>query len=404
MISIYLLLVLFQTGWQAVFGLISIEAAVTVLVIYVAPVMFFIYFRSVATDQEIRSVFFAIAFVGMVTGIYFAYDSYSMLVRGQINDFSLRALEYSQLRAPTQEINEARISIGNRSHGLLESHSVSSAWVALGCFVALRFLSKHTTFKRMMVIAVYGLLLLIGLNFTAIVGFTLVVFLMEFQGIALLRGVITIRAVKLMAIVVSGFILLGVMLFWLIGGEMLEAIQMNLTSQVDLATGAIGLGEDEHTYLGALVTALVNFPANMLQFPPGFLIGDGFSEFGVIPKGGDYGIADTLHRFGLPFFLAIIIGLISLVRRALKQITLMALDQFTGARYLWFSVCVTIYLLFTEIHYSVWASKSILPIFFLALALYQRCLLPGCGKVPTSVTPSASTLVSTCGDYVLPGK
>lgn len=400
LISIYLLLVLFQTGWQVVFGFISIEAAVSALVIYVAPVTFFIYFRSVATDKEIRSVFFAIALAGLVTGIYFAYDSYSMLVWGQLNDFSLRAFEYSELRAPTQDISVSRISLGYRSHGLLENHSVSAAWIVLGCFATLSLLPQHATFKRMMVIMLYGLLLLVGLNFTAIVGFVFVVFLLAFRDISLLRGVNPMRGAKSMAIVVSGFILLGAMLFVLIGDEMVEAIQKSLMGQVDFAMGTITVGEDEQTYLGKLVSGLVSFPVNMLQFPPGFLIGDGFSEFGVRSKGGDIGIADTLHRFGLPFFLAIIIGLISLVRRALKQIPLIVPDQFAGARYLWFAVCVTPYLLFTEIHYSVWAAKSILPIFFLALALYKRCLLPRRSKVPASVIFSAQDPYLSAGASV----
>ena len=200
--------------------------------------------------------------------------------------------------------------------------------------------------------------------------------------IALFRGVISMRGAKSMAITVSAFVLIGVIVSMLLGGEMVEAIQNLLTTQMDIATGKTTFGEEERTYLGKLVSQLVPFPVNMREFPPGVLIGEGFSVFGTA-KGGDIGIAETLHRFGLPFFLAVFIGLISLIRRALKQIRFIAPNNAAHTRYLWFAVCVTIYLLFTEIHYTVWSAKSILPIFFLALALYQRCLLPKHSKVPT---------------------
>ena len=63
----------------------------------------------------------------------------------------------------------------------------------------------------------------------------------------------------------------------------------------------------------------------MLSFPPGVLIGDGFSSWGVIKKGGDYGHAETLHQLGLPFYIASIIGLIRLIR-----LSLLKLEYLTG--------------------------------------------------------------------------
>ena len=72
-----------------------------------------------------------------------------------------------------------------------------------------------------------------------------------------------------------------------------------------------------------------------------------------LAKGGDYGIDETLHRFGLPFFIEIIVGLIILIRSALKWMIISGASRSLQSRYLWFAIYVTIYLLFTEIHYTV---------------------------------------------------
>lgn len=393
MVTLYLMLVFFHTGWQTLFGFISPENAVSVIVIYVFPMVFLMYFTQVATDQEIRAVLIAMAWVGLIVGLYFAYDNYAKLVIGQVNNYAQRAMDYSLVRMDQtlETANITRISAGNRGFGFLEKHTVSAAWVSLGCFAALSLIPRTRTWRRMFIIVTYGLLLLSGLNFTGIVGFVLVIFLMEFRGIAWLRGRISRRSVKAIGIVTGVLMFIGVLLVWTIGWEMFEAVQNSLTGQVELATGIRTIGDDEHKYLSGLISDLAAFPIKMSKFPPGFLIGDGFSlEFQVYQKGGDYGIVDTLYRFGLPFFLAIIFGLISLIRRSVRQMNLAGADQETSSRYLWFAVCTTAYLLFSEIHYTIWNTKSILPIFFFALALYARSLTPNRRKGHASVISPGS--------------
>ena len=373
----YLFLVLFQTGWQSVLGFISVEQSLSVIVIYILPMVFFLYFTRVATDQEIRSVLLAIAWAGLVVGLYFVYDSYMMLVVGQLNDFSLRAYEYSQFRGGTADINPARISVNARSHGALEIHSISAAWISLGCFAVLTLVPRHQTWWRMIIVATYGLMLMIGLNFTGIVGFALVIFLMEFGDIAQLRRRMSKQSLNAKVIGSGLLILIGISFVWSTGDRIFELIQENLASQIDLAIGTVKLSEadGQYTYFDGLMSSLLSFPHNMLNFPFGLLVGDGFSNgFGVIAKGGDYGIAETLHRFGLPFFIVIVASLIKLILRALKQMRASGTSRIPQSSYLWFAVCVTINLSFTELHYTVWNAKSILPIFFLALALYARGL------------------------------
>jgi hypothetical protein len=393
-LSIYLSLVLFQTVWQVFFGFISIYNAISTLVIFLFPVLFFVYFRT-ATNQEIRVFLYTISIIGLVVGAYYVYDSFSMLVLNQLNDYSLKAFEYSQFRgAPGQNISDARISVGNRSHGLLENHSINSAWIVLGCLSALTLLPKSKFIKRTIVIFIYGVLLLIGLNFTAIIGFAFVIFLMEFRGYILLRGAIPKKIILFLLMIICVFTFFSFVHFLFpnsMSERMYVAINSSLVEQIGIASGSTQIGNS--SYFGRMISAFYSFPYNMRDFPLGVLIGDGFSAFGS-PKGGDYGIVETLHRFGLPMFFTIIIGLIMLIRRALKQIKYRLYDSAPEASYLWFATSVIIYLLFTEIHYTVWCVKSILPILFISLAICDRYLYSP-RLVSTTISSPSSGLSTT---------
>ena len=109
------------------------------------------------------------------------------------------------------------------------------------------------------------------------------------------------------------------------------------------------------------------------KYPIGVLIGDGYSTFGF-PKGSHFGIVESLHRFGMPLFFAILIGLMSLIRHALKQMYYNSRNQPPERNYLWFAVSATFYIVLADIHYSIWPTKSILPIMFINLAIFDRYL------------------------------
>ena len=374
MISVYLSLLVFHTGWQTVLGFITLANGVSAIVNFFLPVLFFVYFRNIATNEELRIIFLAISLAGLVIGVYFVYDSYSMLVLGKLNDYSIQAFEYSQLRSPDLEVSESRISVGYRSHGLLENHAVSAAWIVIGCFSTLTLLLDGQRVKRGVVIALTGVTLLISLNFTAIVGFVLLVFIFEGRGYKLLRGVINMRLALLLTQILIAITVISLASFKLVDAEytdMIGVIYTNLSGQVSVASGSTEI--QGSTYLMRLLSAFISYPTDILVFPLGLLIGDGFSAFGMT-KGGDYGIVETLHRFGLPFFVAIIYGLIKLVFRIFKQAENVVPEQLLVMSYLWFGASVVTYILFTEIHYSVWSSKSMLPILFVCLAIFDKYL------------------------------
>ena len=380
-ITIVIGLVLFQTGWQTLFNFISIENGLSAIVIFIFPVIFFIYFKNGFTKKELESILVSMALAGFIVGSYFAYDSISKLVFGKVSEYAIKANEYSIDRmAETNESGAARIIVNARSMGLLEKHSVSSAWISIGCFAALSLLSNRAIKKQVLVLSVYGVLLALGLNFTGFLGFLLVVFLVEFRGYYVLEGVIDRRRLLKLMYSMGAFSMLILIISVFVGDELIQVMQRFIGIQFDTVLGTqVNQKVVGPSYFEDFLSVFASFPSLMMKFPPGVLIGDGFTgEFGVFDKGGDYGIFDTLCRFGIPLFLVIFIGFISLIRGSLKQIR--SLTENSHARYLQFAAAVMTYILFSEIHYSVWSSKANLPVVFLSLAIFSCYLVCPYGR------------------------
>ena len=366
LISCYLFLVVFQTSWQTAFDFISFEDGVRTVILYAFPVLFFIYFRFFSNSRNFRAALYSMAIVGLLTGIYFAYDTYSMLVLGEVNDFSLRAFEYSEARADGGLLGNGRISVGYRSFGLLESHVVSSAWIVFGCLAALTITPCDKSLRRLSVIFLYGFLLLVGLNFTSLIGFAIVIYFMEcWDG----NKIFTLMVA---CILVSLLILSGT---YLVNIELLQVIIFYMNGHIDLASGAEGYGES--SYLGTLFHKLIYIPLDAADFPIGLLFGEGFSSFGH-PKGGDFGVVEDFQRFGIPFFLIICVGLLKIVALSKKMINKACSTDCKNQdiRELSFAAGIVCYTLFNEIHYSVWNAKSVLPMLFISFALLDHILNP----------------------------
>lgn len=378
MVVIYVFLLLLNTAWQVFFGVINFDEGISALVIYFLPIVFYWYFRRIASEQEIRAVLLAIVIASIIVGGYFVYDSYLKLALGQVSEYANEAFQYSVYRAdrPMEEVNPMRVLYGSRSYGLLESHSVSGAWVVLGALAALALLPPNRKVFRRAIVLVFGTMLLLGLNFANIIAFSIIMFLFEFNGLSLLSGKVSARSIGslvsfalIVSLMVGGTVLM-------VGGDMSEFILRSLSMQIDLL---LGTGDLNIGMVGIAIECIEGYLQHIFNFPLTLLLGDGFSSYGLA-KGGDIGYVESLAKFGLPFFFAVVIGLLGLIKSGLRQIKAMndrpptAREGLDPRRILQFAICVTLLVLITEGHYTVWAAKSILPIVFFVIALYGRYL------------------------------
>lgn len=377
MIHLYLLLLLINTGWQVAWSVITLPEGVSAFVIYLLPVAFYYYFRR-ATETEIRSIFIGIFLAGLVAGIFFAYDSYLKLALDQVSDYANEAHEYSVIRAGAtgEEFNDARIRPEFRSFGLLETHSVSGAWLVLSACAALALLREDQKILRRGIVLTFGILLLLGLNFTAIFTYLIVMFSLEFGGIEIIRSKAfaeSFGSIMIYILLTSIVVVLG---FSIASDSMSSYMGENLSFQGNLL---LGTGDLDRSMLGLVLIYIERYLSHVFEFPLTIIFGDGFSSFGLL-KGGDIGFVETVAKLGVPLSLIVILVLLRSIRVGLRMLATVS-DHEGGLRThvsknscIKFSLSMLFLVVITEGHYSIWHAKAVLPIVFFSLALLERYL------------------------------
>jgi hypothetical protein len=373
LVCTYVVFIVCHIGFGLIFAGLSSEEAFSEAVIYLLPVLFFFYFRKAADTPEIRFVIYGIFVGGVICALFFVYDSYLKLALGRISDYAQLSFDYSLSRSKQslEEANMSRVRVGFRSFGLLESHSVSGTWIVLGLFAALNFVSLESRKIRFAFIVVFGLFLLISLNFSSIIAYFIIIALFEFKLISLIRGRIPRNILaNLFAIILSMVIVLIAAIF-LAGEEMTKSIYELFAYQRNFLFGLSGPEQSQSTILSnKLYLISDNFYADPMQFLIGNLSGNG--------RGGDVGFFETMFTFGIPYYLIIMYGIFSIINKSLKRVRrnenkiVKEKWEVFGTGLIRFSTYIFVLVLIMDFHYSVWQSKSILPIIFFCIAVYER--------------------------------
>jgi hypothetical protein len=376
LVGLYVALVVVSTLLQVMFDVIQLYEGVSAIVVYLLPVIFYGYFSRVASEDEIRWSIWAIAVAGLIGGVYFAYDSYVKLALGHVTAYSQAAFQYSVARAGSMagEANDERIAIGYRSFGLMESNAVSGAWIVIGALATLALVPRRRRALRQTVVILFGATSLLALNFTAMVAFAFIIYVLEFSGITFRKNWKKRIVISFISLVFIVTILTEIAL-WIAGGEMSRFVVHNLSDQLALAlgldNGGLTYGEMVKIYFGLYYKLVAHFPVLIL-------VGQGFSVYGF-PQGGDIGFLQSLAAFGVPSFLLLFVGMCRMIIRGLRRVRALARNdtirgkvRLAPGNVLEFSAGVILLVLITDLHYSVWPSKSVLPVVFFAIALYAR--------------------------------
>lgn len=381
LIFIYSITTIFHSVFQAIFGLIPIVELLSVLVIYSFPVLFYFYVLT-ARVSDLNSILISTAAVGGLVGIFSVHDAYQ-LKNGIVSEYALSAFDYFVQRKSGEiaNVNLTTITPGYRSAGLLEMHAVSAAWISFGAFSLLSLIKKDSFFKRNFVIATFGLGLIYFNNFTAIIGYFLTLILVEFHVFGFLSLRLKKMVVESFTILIFSFVLILFFTYIFLYSEFIHFSKF-FFAQLDLAMGRELENSQgvKTTYFSGMFNSLASLPTNMNNYPVGLFIGDGFSSsFGVIKKGGDYGLVETFYKFGIFLSLAFLTGFGVLIVRSLK---FLVTNEVKESQYLYFSLSCIIFIIFNDIHYSIWCTKSILPVLFISLALQQRMVVSKNNKNP----------------------
>jgi hypothetical protein len=373
-LRIYLFLVFSQTTLQVIIGVISFYEFFSTFVNYIFPVLFYIYFSQYATEKEIKVVIIAVGILALIIGIYFAYESYIKLSQFKLTDYAIKAYEYSLSQSSSENFNDGRIQLGIRSFGLLESHSVSSAWTIIGTISFLAMVDKEKKILRLIIILFNGILLLLALNFTSIIAYLFIIFFIEFNGFSLLKLKLSYKLIINSIIIILFIYVFSQFISYFIGDRMVDFITKNLIGQTDFA---LGNSVNNVSYFDIILNNISGYLNHIFTLPHSFLIGDGYSSFGL-KKGGDIGFVESLAKFGFPFFITILYGIYILINSGFNKIKLLKIMEIPNSSMslvgLQFAVSFMFLILISDIHYSIWYSKSILPFFFFSLALFDRYL------------------------------
>jgi len=369
-IFVFVCLVVFHALLQLFLGVMSLQGVMTSIFIFVAPVIFYWYFSQHASDKEIKYSIYAILIASLISGLFFAYDSVMKVGFSEISQFSKDAIAYSAMRSG-EDLSSMRAQLTYRSFGLLETRAISGAWIGIGCFAALALFPENWIKRRLLAVIFFSLLLIIGMNFTALVAFIITLLVFEFGFASLLSGRISSQLksglLYVCIIILSAIILLGISL----DEKTLDYLKNSLVGQFELAT----TGRNELTYFKIILFNYFRYIESVVSFPSMLILGDGFTSYGML-KGGDVGFIETLARLGAPLFIVVMFGLIGIVnstRNVARQTPSIRDEKYSfERRVLIFCGSFILFILVTELHYSIWGAKSIFPIFFIVLALFSR--------------------------------
>jgi hypothetical protein len=368
-IRIYILIVIISLILTIILETPTIDKVSTSIVIYIFPLLFFWFYAHYAKNRDTRILLISIMICGGISGLYFMYDSISMLMYGRVNSFSYDIINYVDMRS-SNEVNIARIVGYSRSHGLLEKHSVSAAWIAFAGFAWLRLIPFNSEFKKNMAISITLIVLLISLNFTSIISFIVVLILVEYR--SQLPGKKKSSRINIRYLI-YGIVFIFVMssLLGVLFPDMYNTMGRKLSGQFMLGSGERALRDG--TYFGFLMQDILDYPINCMKHNPyAILFGDSFSGDGIYPKGGDYGFMDSLYTLGAPLYFSILIGLSLTIFRSLKNVRTYYGYKEVDINYYIFGLETVFYIILNDIHYSIWSRKSILPILFISAALMYR--------------------------------
>lgn len=353
------------------------------MVNYILPLSFYLYFRLYVNRWNIRSIMIGVlaastlisvysiphAFLKMnsamspssvmaAPGLYERPNDNDVTLYRVMETYQLAAGEYSRMRADESPnfINGTMRVGGTRSAGLLESHSISAAWIALGMFAALAMIPTRQCWVHFALALPFMTMLLIFNYYTAIIAA-----LTSFLIIAFYRKC-GFHHVKLIFLIC----LLALLLIYLIidiSGS--KANYLTIAGKIAQIQFDIIFGNLQVSYLDLIYGQIKNYIHVVSHDPLVFFLGDGFGIYYPysFPKGSDVGFVESMARLGIPLLLLILMAVVTWAYHVILNEMALSLSGATRqAEFPIFAIGILVFVITNDVHYSIWPAKSILPI------------------------------------------
>ena len=324
--------------------------------------MIYIYFSRMASKRIINSFLAGMVAMGLISGVFFVYESFNKLALGKITKYTQMAHEYSRASPnakPTE--NPIRIHINYRSFGLLERNSTSAIWMIFGFFAYSFLATKPSKIQNVYVFTLIALL--IAQNFTSI-------FVFLFVGLLVQKGIIKFRtmfnAVLFLTLPLI-FINFDNIKFFLEAAS--HFTQSNLMTAFTITTEIIGT-----SYFSLVLWEFARYGRELVNFPHQLLIGFGLGFKPTYGTSGDVGFMESIMRLGLPLWMLFTWHIVGLLKRAVLSIKSHNYHIWKNydVRLMVTSAAILSSIWLMDLHYTTWIHKSVFPILFFALALARR--------------------------------
>ncbi len=359
-----------------------------ILVNYFFPLAFYIYFRIFFTKDNIRSIVIGVLVGSSLVIIYSIPHAYLKMHNamlpgsdvGNVNNndrlnkrditlyevmesYQVAAGEYSRMRVDggSNFLNSTMRSGGTRSAGLLESHSVTAAWIAMGMFGAIAIIRIRQYWVQFTIVLTYMIMLFIFHYYTAIIA---AIISITFIGINKKYSKKHTKLIMLILVTATMAYLIIDKYGWAdkylkIAGNIAK-IKLNMI-----------FGNSEASYIDLVCGKINNYVNYVTNDPLIIIFGDGFGIYYTYsyPKGSDIGFVETMARLGIPMLFIILIAMVTWMYRYIKRNTIFYRHkELPQTEIPVFTIGILIYVVTNDLHYSIWPAKSILPILMVILS------------------------------------
>jgi len=377
-VGFYLALIVGHLLWTLAAGEASAVEAGRQVFLFAVPASFYFYVARSAGERELRAMLFGIVIAALIVGAYFVYDSYEKIALHRISEYQLHAQRYGieRMGIDPRDASVTRIGVQYRSMGLLDSHTVSGAWIGFGALASFYFLRERTKIVRAVVGLGWFVMLVLGMNFTSILAFLAAVFVVHGWRGERIAEFLRVRRSTLRVAAVTA--LLALAAAWALSayaGGFADRIWSLATAELSLIfTSRIDLDRQSSSFLAWTLTDTQTFFATMSDHWPSLIWGDGPIAARSWVRGGDVGFLDTTALLGVPFCLVLAFAFFRTIRVELRGLRSRASRALSAEEsgFLGFGLAVMILIAVFEGHYSAWTYKSVSPILFSALGLIRR--------------------------------
>ncbi len=351
---------------------VPVDQIVKILLIYICSSWVYIYISRYAEESEIRHIFIVIILATLAIGLYWVYETYTKMILQHLNWYQLKMYDYFKFRnnAVNSEVNTSLLGTQYRAYGLLDKHTTTGAYVALGAFTGLALLWKKNLPIKSIVMFVYFAILSIGGATTAWLGFILLapLALLLSEGKKYFTNMCRMSLYALLGILT---IILAISLndqsYKMYKQTVnLFHIQFTLATNIDGAKGHISFAK---IYIGDF-NAYVKY---ISDHPIVAVVGEGFvgHQDRLYPRGGDFAFLELIATIGIPLtvYFLILIGTLSVKTIGLIRNQGSRLPEMDNLIY---GLVILLFLIFTLVHYNSILNNAIFAFVYLAFGLINR--------------------------------